>query len=71
MSDNAIGSTRAGKEIERASSKKRPIIALRIATVPPTLERRNRCIAERTELENPQGPDPKVLAVLSARYATQ
>jgi len=27
--------------------------------------------AERTELENPQGPDAKVLAVLSARYATQ
>ena len=44
MSEHAIGSTRAGKEIERASSKKRPIIALRIDTAPPTptLERRTR-----------------------------
>jgi hypothetical protein len=73
MSDNAIGSTRVGKEIERASTKKRPIIARRIDTAPPTPNARtkNPCMAERAEPENPEGPDAKVVAVLSARYAAQ
>jgi TolB-like protein/tetratricopeptide (TPR) repeat protein len=40
LSENAIGSSHVGKEIERASSKKRPIIALRIDNAPltPALE---------------------------------
>jgi TolB-like protein/Tfp pilus assembly protein PilF len=40
LSENAIGSSHVGKEVERASSKKRPIIALRIDYAPltPALE---------------------------------
>src|SRR5688572_15495746 len=40
LSANAIASSHVGKEIERASSKKRPIIALRIDAAPltPALE---------------------------------
>jgi TolB-like protein len=40
LSENAIASSHVGKEIERASSKKRPIIALRIDAAPltPALE---------------------------------
>jgi len=40
LSESAIASSHVGKEIERASSKKRPIIALRIDTAPltPALE---------------------------------
>ncbi|GAC1672920.1 MAG: hypothetical protein NVS9B2_21090 [Steroidobacteraceae bacterium] len=40
LSKDAIGSSHVGKEIERASSKKRPIIALRIDNAPltPALE---------------------------------
>jgi hypothetical protein len=40
MSESAIASSHVGKEIERASSKKRPIIALRIDAAPltPALE---------------------------------
>src|SRR6202451_3343146 len=40
LSESAIGSSHVGKEIERASSKKRPIIALRIDNAPltPALE---------------------------------
>jgi TolB-like protein len=40
LSENAIGSSHVGKEIERASSKKRPIIALQIDNAPltPALE---------------------------------
>jgi adenylate cyclase len=40
LSENAIGSSHVGKEVERASSKKRPIIALRIDNAPltPALE---------------------------------
>ena len=40
LSEDAIGSSHVGKEIERASSKKRPIIALRIDNAPltPALE---------------------------------
>ena len=40
LSDRAIASSHVGKEIERASSKKRPIIALRIDAAPltPALE---------------------------------
>jgi len=40
LSESAIGSSHVGKEVERASSKKRPIIALRIDNAPltPALE---------------------------------
>lgn len=40
LSESAVGSTHVGKEIERASAKGRPIIALRIDTAPltPALE---------------------------------
>ena len=40
LSESAIGSSHVGKEVERASSKKRPIIALRIdnARLTPALE---------------------------------
>src|ERR1700681_2724394 len=40
LSESAIASSHVGKEIERASSKKRPIIALRIDAAPltPALE---------------------------------
>jgi TolB-like protein/tetratricopeptide (TPR) repeat protein len=40
LSEDAIGSSHVGKEVERASSKKRPIIALRIDNKPltPALE---------------------------------
>src|SRR5476651_386753 len=40
LSENAIGSSHVGKEVERASSKKRPLIALRIDNAPltPALE---------------------------------
>jgi TolB-like protein len=40
LSENAIASSHVGKEIERASSKKRPIIAMRIDAAPltPALE---------------------------------
>src|SRR5882757_5998482 len=40
LSENSIDSSHVGKEIERASSKKRPIIALRIDAAPltPALE---------------------------------
>src|SRR5450755_1128831 len=40
LSENAIGSSHVGKEVERASSKKRPIIALRVDKAPltPALE---------------------------------
>jgi TolB-like protein len=40
LSESAIGSSHVGKEVERASSKKRPIIALRIDKAPltPALE---------------------------------
>jgi TolB-like protein len=40
LSESAIGSSHVGKEVERASSKKRPIIALRIDSAPltPALE---------------------------------
>jgi hypothetical protein len=40
LSENAIASSHVGKEVERASSKKRPIIALRIDSAPltPALE---------------------------------
>jgi TolB-like protein/Tfp pilus assembly protein PilF len=40
LSRNAVASSHVGKEVERASSKKRPIIALRIDTAPltPALE---------------------------------
>jgi len=40
LSENAIASSHVGKEIERASSKKRPIIAMRVDTAPltPALE---------------------------------
>src|SRR5204863_5836553 len=40
LSESAISSSHVGKEIERASSKKRPIIALRIDAAPltPALE---------------------------------
>jgi TolB-like protein len=40
LSENAIGSSHVGKEVERASSKKRPIIVLRIDNAPltPALE---------------------------------
>jgi TolB-like protein/Flp pilus assembly protein TadD len=40
LSENAIASSHVGKEIERASSKKRPIIAMRMDTAPltPALE---------------------------------
>jgi hypothetical protein len=36
FSEHAIASTHVGKEIERASSKRRPIIALRIDLAPLT-----------------------------------
>src|SRR5450755_434349 len=36
LSENAIGSAHVGKEIERASSKKRPLIALRMDNAPLT-----------------------------------
>ena len=36
LSERAIGSSHVGKEVERASSKKRPIIALRIDSAPLT-----------------------------------
>jgi adenylate cyclase len=40
LSENAIGSSHVGKEVERACSKKRPIIALRVDKAPltPALE---------------------------------
>src|SRR5271169_3742859 len=40
LSESAIGSSHVGKEVERASSKKRPIISLRIDNAPltPALE---------------------------------
>src|SRR5271169_3308908 len=40
LSESAIGSSHVGKEVERASSKKRPIISLRIdnASLTPALE---------------------------------
>ena len=36
LSENAVASARVGKEIERASSKRRPIIALRVDAAPLT-----------------------------------
>jgi hypothetical protein len=37
LSESAIASSHVGKEVERASSKRRPIFALRIDTAPLTL----------------------------------
>jgi hypothetical protein len=61
LSKDAIGSSHVGKEIERASSKKRPIITLRIDSAPltPALEyflSESQWIEARAEKKKPHTP---------------